>query len=274
MPRINFLFWNLNKQPLLPLLARLVQDRDVDILILAECEISVTELLEGINSQSRRLLTYPVNYSNRLMFLTTLPTDNFRPVRDAAGIAIRRLLLPWGGDLLLTAVHLPSKLHQSDNDQIYVCTQLARYIAEAEAQYGHTRSVIIGDLNMNPFEVGVVGADGLHAVMSRSIALRRFRTVRSEEKIYLYNPMWSYFGRQAPQPQGTYYYDKRTAVNYYWNVFDQVLLRPDLIPYFADEDLQIIDHIDDISLVMEDGRPNVKVASDHLPIYFSLDIPA
>ncbi|MHC4430644.1 MAG: hypothetical protein ACYTBS_02275, partial [Planctomycetota bacterium] len=77
---------------------------------------------------------------------------------------------------------------------------------------------------MNPFEHGIVGAAGIHAVSDRSIAARGTRKVGGEDRRFFYNPMWSYFGDVSPGPPGTYFYDTGTQVNLYWNIFDQVLI--------------------------------------------------
>jgi hypothetical protein len=52
-------------------------------------------------------------------------------------------------------------------------------------------------------------------------------------------------------------------------MFDQVLLRPALIDSLAT--LEILDHDGKYSLLATDGTPH-KNLSDHLPIFFELDI--
>ena len=47
---------------------------------------------------------------------------------------------------------------------------------------------------MNPFEHGVVAANGLNAVMARKVAARDTRTVLAHEYPFFYNPMWGHFG--------------------------------------------------------------------------------
>lgn len=70
---------------------------------------------------------------------------------------------------------------------------------------------------------------------------------------------------------GSYYYDSSQQVNYLWNVFDQVLLRPELAERFDPNGLSIVTKIGSTSLVRGDGRPDRGVASDHLPIVFDLE---
>ncbi|OQY55736.1 MAG: hypothetical protein B6245_19395 [Desulfobacteraceae bacterium 4572_88] len=82
-----------------------------------------------------------------------------------------------------------------------------------EKEIGHSGTVFIGDLNMNPFEEGMVNANGLNGVMARGIAERKTRTVLEERYPFFYNPMWSFLGDASPGPPGTYCYSgsERTA---------------------------------------------------------------
>jgi len=70
------------------------------------------------------------------------------------------------------------------------CTNLSNAIVEEERKAGHSRTILVGDLNMNPFEKGVIAAAGLHAVASRRIAERIERTVQGRSYPFFYNPMW------------------------------------------------------------------------------------
>jgi len=76
------------------------------------------------------------------------------------------------------AVHLPSKLYWNESSQALESTELARLIVEQEAAAGHARTLLVGDLNMNPFEIGMAGAVGLHGVMTRQLASRQTRTIQ------------------------------------------------------------------------------------------------
>jgi len=83
---------------------------------------------------------------------------------------------------------------------------LAGAILEAERRVGHARTVLIGDLNMNPFEAGMIAADGLNAVMDKRIAAKGFRKVSGKRMQFFYNPMWSRLGDESIGPSGTFYY--------------------------------------------------------------------
>jgi hypothetical protein len=48
---VTFLFWNIKKKPLQVLIANLARKHQVDILMLAECDIPPGTLLLGLNAQ-------------------------------------------------------------------------------------------------------------------------------------------------------------------------------------------------------------------------------
>ena len=107
----------------------------------------------------------------------------------------------------------------------------------------HKNALIMGDFNSNPFEESVVAFSGLNALPTKE---KTERTVKNKKKKILYNPMWKFFGDFDTIP-GTYFYNNSKDVNYYWNIFDQILLTHDFIKYFEDEKLEIIKEIKDIN---------------------------
>jgi hypothetical protein len=270
---ISFLFWNINKKSLLEQITWLVHNNDIDVLILAESELNDGDVLKTINLRDRPCFTImPFGLSSRIKMYSRFSHRFIKPISDESEIAIRQIIPPIGPDILLVAAHLSSKLHQKDQDQFFNCTEFARKIEKAEDKVGHTRTLIIGDLNMNPFESGMVGAAGIHAVSDRRIASKGTRLVNGKTYRFFYNPMWNYFGDTSPKPCGTYFYDTGTQVNLYWNVFDQVLIRPELLETFSDENLRIVTQIGSNSLLSKLGRPDSSFASDHLPILLTLNL--
>ena len=83
-----------------------------------------------------------------------------------------------------------------------------------------------------------------------------------------YNPMWNLLG-DFNYPPGTYYYKGNKEKNEFWNIFDQVIVRPRLRSNFVDKELKIITKTQTVSLVTQNQHPNKEI-SDHLPIVFQL----
>jgi hypothetical protein len=228
-------------------------------------------MLRALNRDHKNGFHFSAGVSKAVLIFTGFSRDFLRPAFESDRVSIRRLALPARHELLLAVAHLPSKLHWSDDSQAFECTELARQIMVEEDKGGHRRTVLVGDLNMNPFEAGVVAANGLHSVMSRRVAGRRVRTVQGREYRFFYNPMWAHFNDAGSDTAGSYYYDNAEHVNYFWNMFDQVLIRPELAERFDSNQLRIVTSVGTRSLVRSDGRPDDTQFSDHLPIVFELN---
>jgi hypothetical protein len=268
LPR--FLFWNLEGKELQHLVAQLAKEHSVDLIILSECKTPVTTMLMELNTDHVRYELCP-GLCDGITFYGAFQASFLTPVSESARISIRRLKLPARSEILVAAAHLPSRLHFSDESMIFECTNLAKMIKDQEEASGHRRTVLLGDLNVNPFETGMVGTGGLHAVMSREVASRGSRTVQAREYDFFYNPMWAHFGDRQGGAPGTYYYDKAEHVTYFWNMFDQVLVRPDLLEGLGADSVRVLTSVRGLSLLGASGRPDRAIASDHLPVLVDLD---
>lgn len=93
--------------------------------------------------------------------------------------------------------------------------------------------------------------------------------VQGREYPFFYNPMWGFFGDRTEGPPGTHFYRHSGHVSFDWNIFDQLLLRTDVLPWFRD-DIEILTRIGETELQLANGRPNSEIGSDHFPIVFRL----
>jgi exonuclease III len=271
---VSFLFWNLCRKPLEEKVASLACRHNIDVVLLAECDVASKVILRCLNSNPGKPYAATFTALDGIGVFSRFAEPEMRTLEEDpyTRSSFQRLLLPSGVDVLVVLVHFPSKLYWSDDSQSQACTDLARQIREWEARLGHSRTVLVGDLNMNPFESGVVSSHGLHGVMARDVARRGKRTVRGRECSFFYNPMWGHFGDALDTPPGTYYDARGEPVTYFWNMFDQVLIRPALLDAFRNESLSILTSDGTDLLVTGHMLPDRSAASDHLPISFSLDI--
>jgi endonuclease/exonuclease/phosphatase family metal-dependent hydrolase len=271
----RFLFWNVNRKGLEPLVAQLAHERASDVVILAECR-NAAKVLQELNQSDKQQYKYHPSYIpvKELEIFSNFTLEHIASLGDNPGLGLtfRKLQPSTGIEILLVGAHLSSKRHSSSHDQMLESTHVITQINNYENGLGHRRTVVVGDLNMDPFEQGLVGAHGLHAIGSRSIAQRAERTVKGESYPFFYNPMWNHLGDNREQPQGTYYYDSSQSVNYYWHTFDQVLVRPALLPNFTTASVEIISSVGGQTLLRPSGQPNRALASDHLPISFELNL--
>ncbi len=263
---LNFLFWNVNGQR--RFVGELVHEHAIDVLLLAENKANPEEIVADIEAAGGGRFHHDPMCRGGVALFTRFPRTHVEPELDEKDFSVRRLRLS-PEDILLVLLHFPSKLSKTDDDQAALCPEYAKEIRDIERKVGHARTVLVGDLNMNPFEKGMVQAIGFHGVMSRRVAARRDRTVDDRTYPFFYSPMWNLFGDDRDAPPGTFYRDKGDVISFFWHMYDQVLVRPDLVPRFGLDKLRILTQCGADSLVDAQGRPAV---SDHLPLVFQLDL--
>jgi hypothetical protein len=274
------LFWNLDlgeastsaasrARSLGDVVASVVASDHVDVLVFAE---ATADVVAGIATQATRgrrtLHLHQEHYGGKLWFASTHPSSAWTTIEESPRASARELRTEGAPPLLLVAAHLPSKLHSSAESQHEDALALAQLVRSAERACGHRRTVLFGDLNMDPFEPGIVGARSLHGVMDRSLAREEHRTVGNERYDYFYNPMWSLLGDRSSGPPGTYFVRRSEAVAYFWHSFDQVLFRPDLLDDLPLDPVRIVTRAGEHALLTPRGRPNATGYSDHLPLLF------
>jgi len=234
--------------------------------------MAMEKLLSALNSAGGSGYLYSRGLCQRVTIVSRFAPELMTPIKESDYLTVRNMRLPGMQDLLLAAAHMPSKREWSDADQVFGCVSLAEDVLHAERLAGHSRTLLVGDLNMNPFEDGIVSAKGLHGVMTQQIAGRRSRIIKGKKYDFFYNPMWGLFGDRNQRPAGTYYYTKSVPKAYFWNMFDQVMVRPDLLERFPQNELAILDHDGMETLLDASGKPDGRKSSDHLPVKFQLSV--
>jgi len=186
---VSFLYWNTHRKPLHAEIGTLAEAHQVDVIILSEWGESPAGLLESLNAGGTQDFQYAAGECERIKIFTRFPSGSLTLKAEDDYFSIRRLKLQGSLEILLVAAHFPSKLFRSGETQEGLCREVARTITKLEEQVKHNRTLLVGDLNMNPFEKGMVGADGMNAVMSRQVASRKSRTIMSKVYPFFFNPM-------------------------------------------------------------------------------------
>lgn len=263
MNRIGF--WNVHNNTNSQLIAEFCVENKLDLLVLAEMgDISPFEVAREIGLFGGRVFSFVNPNSLRIKVFSAFGIAGITPLLDHQYFSAVRVHPPLGPDYILVGVHLPSKLNQEGHDQAIVAQRISSQIREVERINGNDKTVVLGDFNMNPFEHGLVNSDGFHAVMDRQIAIRGSRRVLFEQHPFFYNPMWGMHGDESRGPSGTYFCQTSSPICYFWNLFDQAIVRPSLLPYLAKAPVAVVEKIGNVEL-LTDGLPNREI-SDHLPI--------
>lgn len=171
---------------------------------------------------------------------------------------------------LLSGVHFPSKLHADKRDIELVAGQYIRDLKEVEFDVGHNRSIIVGDFNANPFDEMMLLANYFNSIpYSEIVKEKKERCVYGKKYQMFYNPMWNMIG-DVNKVNSTYYLDSGGAIDFYQNIYDQVIISADMVENFDKNGLKIVTATSTNQLIDECYKPDKKVFSDHLPIIFSI----
>lgn len=272
---MNFLFWNLQKNnSFFDLNCEMVKENSIGVAMFAEFPSGEQERLlmklKKIYPSFRYLQSIK---PARVEVFSTLPSSDLFTILDDSRFTIKR----YNSSSLrktfnLVLCHLISKTNDSnaESNQAEEVRFLVQSICDVEKGEGGSHTVVCGDLNMNPFEEGMVGSSCFNAVMDKTIAMNLKRTVNGREYKMFYNPMWGLLGDNGRSiVSGTHFYNPHRHVQYFWNMFDQVLIRPEVIPYFSDRYLRILTGTRSTSL-LTDNHTMRTIYSDHLPIKFTI----
>ncbi|MEM6803111.1 MAG: hypothetical protein AAF696_17025, partial [Bacteroidota bacterium] len=222
-------FWNINRKELSDLIVEFVNEQQIDVLILAES--TEQTILDFIKKQSKYNPSRKFNIiaQSKVDLLSVYDHKIFDINEDFINSkrwTYAKITIPGIIVFNLFCIHFHSKVNWSTDSQSLECVNLSRDIALVEEGTGIDETILIGDFNMNPYESGMVAANGLHALPDLDhIKDRKARVIDGVRYKYFYNPMWSFFG-DSVKPYGTFYYREPGHVSQEWNIFDQVIYRP------------------------------------------------
>lgn len=264
----RIMFWNVHRNPNIDyILQDVILEKECNILILAEYNNNLTSFCNKLSVQNKDFYEVPIIGCKRIKIIAE-KNYSAEIISDSQYYTIHNFNF-IGKQLLIASLHFPSKLHASSDDTIAISSRMINDVSEAESRINHNNTIIIGDFNANPFEEICINANCFHAISSAKEVEHIERTVNSYKYKMLYNPMWNFFG-DYNKPEGTYFKTNTGIKTYFWNIFDQVLLRPSMLNSFKADSLQIIHNINGNSLLNKRGVPDINKYSDHLPIFFEI----
>lgn len=270
---MKFLFWNTRKRDLTVNVARLAANPGANVVLLAESGAAPAAMAAALTAATGTPFAHVPVPGCLVQVYSGAPAGALLTLVSAKRFVIFRMTGPTVGTVLLTAVHLPSKLRYSASTQRVVSSDLAEEIRRREAALGGAPSLLIGDVNMNPFDPGMVEADALHALCSKAEAAQPPRPVNGHRYPMFYNPMWSHMGDGVTKPPGTFY--RRTNDNdcIFFHTLDQVLLRPTLVPLLpASGGVRVLETDGVDAFVTARDIPRKSYLSDHLPVHFEIGL--
>lgn len=276
---MNVVFWNINKRTdIYSAVADMIVENHSDIAAIAEIWDD-TEAQNLLSVIAVKVPTYKLQTPNKVgrkNFVYVFYNSSSVEVHDqydSVYIHVKRInLVNHKDEIYGIFYHHGSKLSNDGQEQTDAAETLVESICNFEKEDdAYQRLFLCGDLNMNPFEEGVIKAKALHAVSSKTLLNKHNRTIDRKKYPIFYNPMWSFFGDHSKGAiPGTYYYSGNKQREYFWNIFDQVLLRPSIVDIFDEDKLNILTSINGISMI-KNGIID-QIYSDHLPIVFTFHL--
>lgn len=232
------------------------------MVLLAEYAANADELINKLAARDIDMLQYG-SCSERIKMFGRIENIQYRMDSDHAVIRI------INDKDILCCIHLNSKIY-SDHEEIREIhmDQIIKDVQNVERELQSENTIVVGDFNINPYDASLINARHFHGIPIYEEAKRKSRIIAGKEFYMFYNPMWNLLG-DAQEPYGTYYYAGNDPINTYWNIYDQVIIRPALRARFVENSLRIIKETKTRFLLDSNGHPDKKI-SDHLPIVFEI----
>lgn len=260
---MKYLFWNTHRnESINPIICQLAIENDISIIILAEYTADAKDLVGLFSRNGMNMMEYG-SCSERIKIFGKIQNVDYRIDTDHAIIRV------VNSRDIICCIHLNSQIYSGNKEHREVLIeQIINDIQKVEEELHTRNTIVVGDFNINPYDPSLVNARYFHGIPIYEEAKRNSRVVAGKEFFMFYNPMWNLLG-DSQQPFGTYYYNGNDAISTYWNIYDQVLIRPTLRERFVSESLKILTETQTRFLLDRNGHPD-KSISDHLPIMFEV----
>ena len=272
---MNFLFWNIHRDgAFFDVICEMVKENSIGVAMFAEFpEGEQSRLLLALRKVNHLFRYVQTVKKVKVEVFTILPESELVTILDERRFTVKRYYSrTLNKNFNLVLCHLISKSNDSNAEvnQAEEVRYVVQAINEMEKAQANELTIVCGDLNMNPFEEGMVGSSCFNAVMDKTIAQNLKRTVGNRKFKMFYNPMWGLLGDNGRSiVSGTHFHNPHHHIQYFWNMFDQVLIRPGVIPYFTDRYLRILTGTKSVSLLTVNHTMRT-IYSDHLPIKFTI----
>lgn len=255
---MRILFWNLKNNSNEKWLSELIREKNVDIAIFAEYQnTSFDEVIAKLDYNYIHHEGYGACDKVTLLCKNNIDiTINREQSRYTlySCVANRHLYNIIG-------IHLPSPPSSDSNDRKNTIRDIVQDINEQENRAKNRMTIVIGDFNCNPFDEEIIQKDSFNAVLFKSLIVQQ-ETIKYHDKMWrrFYNPIIHFLSEET-KTYGSLYYSSGSSP-LYWNSFDQILVRKELIDCISS--LQYIKEINGKELI-RNVKPIASI-SDHLPL--------
>lgn len=261
---LKIAFWNThNNQMINPIIADIFYENKINLIVLAEYLADAGELIRELQKKHIQIFPYSTSGCDRVTMFGTI--RQVTPGNQNKYYSIQLI----NQNNILCGIHLPSPLYSGHQERRNIIIDMVlEDIQKLENDLESSNTIILGDFNENPYDAGCLSADKFHGISSADDAIKGSRKIMGKSFKMFYNPTWNLFG-DFQYPPGTYYHKGSHPCHSFWNLYDQVILRPSMRTYFIEKSLKIITKTQNHTLVDVYQHPR-KDISDHLPIMFEI----
>lgn len=276
---INILFWNtrlgLEKHKteerigaINDKIIEIILEDDIDVAIFAEYELDLQGLCNKLYLVKRNFKIALLSDNTRVKMIYS---SRFvvEPIRDSKYYFIN-LIKSTSIKFLISGVHLQSNMKSGNSEREVVAGQFMLALNEAQEETDNKKCVITGDFNANPFEDVMLKVNCFNSLpYADLVEKKRKRGAFETDYQMFYNPMWNFLG-DLKIPNSTYHYDSGGAIDFYKNIYDQVIVSAEIVDKLDKKKVKIITETSTGKLLGKNESPDKQKYSDHLPIIFSI----
>ena len=258
---MKILFWNLKNNSNGKWVSEIIRENDIDIALFAEYQRTS---FKNVLSNLQNYIKYDGYGACEKITLLCKQTVETKVRREQN----RYTLYSCKVDNIsynIVGVHLPAPPSSDSNDRKNIIRNVVQDIAEQERKEKNWLTIVIGDFNCNPFDEEVIQKDSFNAVLFKPL-IKKQEVIRYNDREWrrFYNPI-IHFLSEDTNTYGSLYYSSGSAP-LYWNSFDQVLVRKELI-----DNISSLEYIREITgkKLIKVVKPNDSI-SDHLPLLVNI----
>lgn len=265
---MKFLFWNIQKKPLVKEVAELIIESGSNICAFAEMSDETHEEIIIVlkNKYGVEGFLRHTPGCNRIKIIIIGKNNEIELLNQHQYYSLVKTC-NRENNLIIAFVHFPSKLYCSLNDLRAISEKLSKQVTLEEDNNSIVDSLLIGDFNVDPFEMPLISFSGLSATNGLVCSKREQVTRLGEKSKLFYNPMWTLYSNYKDRP-GSHKYSRLGEDVVSWHFLDQVLIRPALIDSFKFESLKLLEGTENYNYLNKSRAPSL---SDHLPLTCELE---
>lgn len=264
---MNLFYWNLhNNANIEHIICDALEENNVDIFLCSEYDnVDFNRIFESLSNYVL-LDDYDICKKVKVIYKKNIKLE----LLQAQNRYILFKIITNSKTFLMTGIHLPSNPNSNSDDRKYEIRKIVSDIIDYEKKIfigDNNLSIVIGDMNANPFDIEMINKDSFNCVFFKDIIERQnVVSYRDESYEMFYNPMLTYMNEEN-KSYGSFYYSSGLST-LYWYCFDQILVRKNLVNKL--HSVRYIKKINEIELINK-VAPNKEI-SDHLPLFVNISL--